>query len=435
MSLEGGAARLPITIELGAGWDGDSRRVAAPTFERLKPELRKLLDALGLPGKPMLRVTAGDARRAVRLRVHGILQPYPPELLTRAWNVSAPPGLADLSASRDRSGLPGFPDAWLRAYLGAGPSDSDLGHFLAEVTLDVVTAHPSCLIGPAQVAGFAGDWQQGADAAQPLPNEELELLLLRLVELGVSVLDRAALGQVVGECRRWGQPLEDTVEAAFARLRPRQLTVLLHPVDLQELITGYSMTGPVSGHDQAVEMSAQSDLRKLQESVYFELGLRLPELILASSSAVPQGTVAVNINHLPGRPLRSRPRDIARVIRAEVLRSASRLLSVEEVEYELYELQKAFPELVEAALMLISLGDLTRVLRGLLAERVSVHDLRALLERLVQYGMVPADPTRYVVLDQRIPQVETTGLSAADRWRSLLAFARAGSGLRNYPQL
>jgi flagellar biosynthesis component FlhA len=82
--------------------------------------------------------------------------------------------------------------------------------------------------------------------------------------------------------------------------------------------------------------------------------------------------------------------------------------------------------------MLISLGDLTRVLRGLLAERVSVHDLRALLERLVQYGMVPADPTRYVVLDQRIPQVETTGLSAADRWRSLLAFARAGSGLRNY---
>jgi len=222
------------------------------------------------------------------------------------------------------------------------------------------------------------------------------------------------------------------VEAAFARLRPRQLTVLLHPEDLQELITGRSVTEPVSGRDPAVEPSVQSDLRRLESSVYFELGLRLPELMLTPSPHVPQGTVAVKVNHLTGRPVRSQPRDIARVIGAEVLRSASRLLSVEEVEYELSKLQKAFPELVQAALTLIPLADLTRVLRGLLAERVSVRDLRAILERLMQYGAVPIDPIRYAVLDQRLPEVETAGLAPTDRWLSYLAFARTGSGLRNY---
>lgn len=434
MRVKGGAARLPITIELGAGWNADTRRVSASASDHRKLEFLELLDALGLVGKPVFRVIAGNTQRAVRLRVHGVMQPYPPELLRRAWDASAPSGLTSLPGSKEVNGPSGFPDAWLRAYLGEGPSDEDLlGRFLAELVLDVARTHPGCLIGRAQASAVASAWQQGAGAVHPLPDDELELLLRRLVELGVSVHDRSTLGQVVGECQRSGQHVADAVEVAFARLRPRQLAVLMHPVDLQELVTQKSLTGPVPGDHHAIKTPFRLDLRKLEESIYFELGLRLPQLVLTPSQDVPQGTTAVKLNHLLGRPVRSQPRDVVGVIQAEVLRSASRLLSVEEVEYELYQLyDKAFPQLVGAALTQISLVELTRVLRGLLAERVSIRDLRALLERLMQYATVPANPTRYVVLDQRIAEDDAAGLATTDRWLSYLAFARAGSGLRNY---
>jgi type III secretion protein V len=82
------------------------------------------------------------------------------------------------------------------------------------------------------------------------------------------------------------------------------------------------------------------------------------------------------------------------------------------------------PELVFSALSQYSIGDLTRVFRAFVDERVSIRNMTEILERLVQYDTIPFEqPGRLILLDDRIP--EQNGPSRArSRWRSHYEFCR-----------
>ena len=117
---------IPVTVEFGdEGLCAWAVSAAASTWgRRLASSLRNLLELLGLPGEPHVELRRGDPGRAVRLWVHGRLQPYPPGLMKRIWMSVTPPedvGVPDTAAPDDRGA---FPDAWLASYAAhSGPPD------------------------------------------------------------------------------------------------------------------------------------------------------------------------------------------------------------------------------------------------------------------------------------------------------------------------
>jgi flagellar biosynthesis component FlhA len=104
---------------------------------------------------------------------------------------------------------------------------------------------------------------------------------------------------------------------------------------------------------------------------------------------------------------------------------------MEEVEYALARLEAAetptpgfYEPLVRAALARHSLGDLTRVLRALVDERLSFRDLPGILERLVQFDTVRADSNELVVFDERLPIAEDAPPEAERSWQAQYAYLR-----------
>jgi type III secretion protein V len=115
---------------------------------------------------------------------------------------------------------------------------------------------------------------------------------------------------------------------------------------------------------------------------------------------------------------------------AEIRRQADRLFDIEDSEYQLARLETAFPALVHLALGRFSVGTITRVLRGLLAEQNSIRNLRVILERMLQFEAIRVDSDKLIVFDDRftIPMRRATGLPPA--WGEMLEFVR--SGLKSY---
>jgi type III secretion protein V len=126
---------------------------------------------------------------------------------------------------------------------------------------------------------------------------------------------------------------------------------------------------------------------------------------------------------------------------AEAGAHAGRLLGLEDVEYQLarlrYQLvqldkgdqvvvEGTYPALVDTVLAHYTLGDLTRILRAMISEGLSIHNLPSILERLLEYETVSFDPTSAVVLDDRLPLVPGTH----NGWQAMYASLRRG--LRSY---
>jgi type III secretion protein V len=125
---------------------------------------------------------------------------------------------------------------------------------------------------------------------------------------------------------------------------------------------------------------------------------------------------------------------------AELAAHADQLFGLEDLEYQLarlrYQLVRldngdgvvvegTYPALVDTVLARYTLGDLTRVLRAMISEGLSIHNLPSILERLLEYDTVSSDPTA-VVLDDRLPLVPGTH----DGWQATYASLRRG--LRSY---
>jgi type III secretory pathway component EscV len=125
---------------------------------------------------------------------------------------------------------------------------------------------------------------------------------------------------------------------------------------------------------------------------------------------------------------------------ADAAAHAGRLLGLEDVEYQLarlrYQLVRldnrdhvvvdgTYPALVDTVLARYSLGDLTRILRAMISEGLSIHNLPSILERLLEYDTVSSDPAA-IVLDDRLPVLPGT----FNGWQATYASLRRG--LRSY---
>jgi hypothetical protein len=459
--------------------------------EGLTSELSVLLRRLGLAGEPAIQLRSASSSRVVRVRVHGKLQPYSPDLMRRVWRALAPTGLRDLPETAGAPEQSGFPDAWFKGYLTGSvlsdrePSRELVSNYLVRLVYEVIKDRPACLIGPAQTAAYLGDYP--AHTSYAIPSDELSIILESLLDLGVSVGDKSLVLQVCDAGREAGRSVEDIVEGVFAQLCSDRIEIHVHPQYLQLIAPGQAIHAPLSVYADESDASLGDLFRFVEQDLFYDLGILVPDLVWVPSPEMEEGMISVKINErlspptpglypgealvdapveslaaleISGRPTTNpasgNPRTtlvsevdretvqqagyttwtppvlVVGVVSNEIRRMAHLLLDVEYVEYQLAQLQYAFPEVVRAATEHYSVEDLTRVLRGLVVEGLSIRDMQAILERLLRYDTISIDPaSRYIVLDDRLVlKEEPPPAEPARSWEYYREFVR--SGLKYY---
>jgi type III secretion protein V len=159
----------------------------------------------------------------------------------------------------------------------------------------------------------------------------------------------------------------------------------------------------------------RSVLFALRERLFAELGVVLPPPRVRVSPTLPEGRVVVSLFEVPARML-SWPREpddaaSAAVVADQIfdlLRArAFDFVGLSEVQRMLDDLEQIAPAIVRNVVPKpVSLTLLVDVLRRLVEERVSVRDLRAILEALATVATLEKDPlplTEYVRAQLRRP--------------------------------
>ena len=443
---------------------------------RIADEISELLVRLGILGGARASVRTGGHSRAVQISVGGALLPYPPSLLTRVWHTAAPYELHG-AVLDSASAKKGFKDGWLRSLPGspeAEPIRDAFGHFLPDLVIAAIREQPACLLSDDRIASRAAAFRLRPSSRRAVDVDFPGLARL-LVSAGISLADRDRVLAAIDEALVVDLPPNDRWEIVAERLRAPRVEIRVHPKCLASLVATRRRSVPV--YDDDVAESLHEPFTDLEHEVFRQRGLRLPQLVWVADGNLDAHVVEVVVNDLPslptripepdqllagvaaaflpssiegkgtytpataepatlvpaadgneleklGVPLQTSIRGIANVVHDELIRRAPVLLAIGDVTYQLSALSTAFPNLVNAALAAYSLGDLTRVLRGLLDEGLSVRDLRFLLDRLLDFEAVVVEDPTAIVLDRRIA---TTASQPVDPdVITLLAFVRTG---------
>lgn len=213
---------------------------------------------------------------------------------------------------------------------------------------------------------------------------------------------------------------------------------------------------PLPVYAERVAETIREHFRVVEVQLFNDLGLQLPELVWVASPKMQEGLFSIKINdrltppilglqpddllvlasakqlaelNVPGRAMTNLATGaecvvvselhkeaiqqagfiandfstfIPLALYAEIKRQAPRLLGVEDTEYYLAGLKQNFPTLVRVATARFSTEDLTRVLRGLLAEGKSIRNARGILEQLLQFNTVTAVSPDHISFDERL---------------------------------
>jgi FHIPEP family len=433
--------------------------LAAMTARALDSDLTALAERIGVSGEVKVDVSPGSTTRPVCVEIGERTLPYPPVTMLRAW-LSVTPSEMHPQYLVEEEGE-GYPCAWLDAYVSDKSADwRFVAAWLERVVYQAVLERPSLLIGPDEIR----------DCAAEISSDEVEAagLVLPLLDLGVSVADRAVLARELEDGREVGRSLDDTLEAAFSELRTHRLEVHVHPATLAELAPGRDGSKVSSVYEEEPGSTAAGIFQNMEETFFLEFGFRLPDIVWVPSPELLQRSVAIRIGEWWAPPVpfpsvgwrlvnahpealtdlaaqpavhpiygtpcaliedRAESKDrleaasvvtwgpvdfVVLNLYGELIRHPERLLGIEEVEYELARLEDFdFDRVVAASLAHFSLGEMTRIFRAGLAEGVSLRDLPAILERLVEFDVVRVPQEGLTVLDDRLPVSTPNGADSA----------------------
>ena len=467
---------IPLEVQLGAELSlitDQWRPIGRQFLWRVETSLATVLDNLGIPGKPEVEIKSVTSTDNLGVFVHGFAQGYSLELLRNLGAYLSPSGLGALQLTY----------SW-GSEIKKVISEADLAEFLARVVTEVVKQKPDGLLGDEQTAeylrGAAEITPPAADIdVDSLPPDRVANILRYILRLKLSIADAQTILKHVCDGIKLARADDDIAEMLVPRIRPGTIEIAMNAGYLQTLV-GVELAEGQSISLHELNDSVREQFRLAADALFYELGVRLPDIKLAVSRKIKEQAFSIKFNdvacspHLglkPGQLLVNDTVDRVRQLGVEasratnpandnecsvideknkktaedsglyvwdqigyvilslakeLRRNAWRLLHVEAVEYDLARLHLVFPELVLATLEKISLTHLTRILRELLREEVSIRDLRAILERILTYDYVVTDPTRYIVFDDRLAFSEQPQAGWRDEARYYAQHVRAG---------
>ena len=216
-----------------------------------------------------------------------------------------------------------------------------------------------------------------------------------LLPLAVAV---AALGYAVGRQQAaapaaaadQAQAMEGAAAASSAPPADAGSTVVAVPEPLA-LELGYALVAMIEGERGADLLERVARLRSQMAQ---EWGVPVPHLRVADNLQLAPAEYVLKIRGREVGRGRGRMGNAAALVArlGELLREhAAELLGRDQVRSLLDRLRADYPVTVEEATGTLSVGEIRRVLQGLLAQRVAIRDLPAILESLADWAPVNRD--------------------------------------------
>lgn len=306
---------------------------------------------------------------------------------------------------------------------------------LAREAARIVHQNRALLVTPAVATRLQAKWAAERPALAGAPAELVHAVLAELVRGGFR-LDRAKEVPVWDAAGALPEAAAALAVQATRRVSASRLDLALGSLD--------STTD---------DMPFAEMLPFVQDGIFYELGLRVPRIAGGLEPALEPAELRIRINDVRWPPQRGlapdqflandrparlrelgvegepalnpasgnehtivREKDGAKskcaaaglttwgplgyavlVLSAGIRRNAGSLVTMEKVDFDLRLLQQAFPDLVVAARQRFELVQLTRIVQGLLAEQISVRNLRGLLESLLAVvGVTDVDLSRLI---------------------------------------
>ena len=426
-----------------------------------------LLASLGVPGEPVVALSAIEDPA----RTHGVLQlfvngrecRYSDDLVQLATSYAAAVPLSALGGDK-------LPD-WLRARVKEPVAASPLPELIASLCSEIVERAPSLLLGPDQLAAYCATLpaprEESPFAQVPWPPaaEAVGHVLRIILDQKLSIADTQVVADFVARGLGTGRRQDDIAEELIVALRPRALTLQINADYLRDLTL-----------NEAADASKQ--IGEMRDRLFRELGMEYPEIELEPRTDLKPTSFALRVNHLvtlpriglePGRrlvdhgfdrlsllgiegiaakhpatgadatlvdELTSARAEAAGVttwdafgylilcLEEELRQHSAHLLDRERARTSLERFAERFPALVAAARRKVSGEKITRTLRGLLAERVSVRNMRGILEAIVDFDYIVADPATLIVFDDRLPMATEPDAEKLEDPSTLVAFVR-----------
>ncbi|WP_250003467.1 FHIPEP family type III secretion protein [Actinoplanes sp. M2I2] len=324
-----------------------------------------------------------DLDTAIAVTMNLAVEPDDPGLTRTGSTVSAV-----VAANLVALGLPGRPDVTVTADRGSVepyllringrrvrctatdlPEPSDTAGYAASVCAAAINRRPSVLLDAAYAGRLATELGGGSLLAEALPE---------VLDQGVSLADRAAVGEVIEASADASHPAE-LAEALIARLRSPTVDLRFTRETLRHVTTA---------------QPAQESFSSLRTTFYSDQGVLGPGFQFVVDPAVPDHHFAIRINALtlPSRPLRTdRPLDeVHQELHAVLRQHASRLVSLTGLAEILDPLRWALPDTIRAVEKRYSSRWLAAVTRALVAEGISVRHPATLLDWLLDLDPTPA---------------------------------------------
>jgi len=442
----------------------------------LVTSLTEIMETLGIPGAAVVKITTlkEEAIRRdqfLRVYVNGQLCRYSDELLRYVHSYVN-------DSQLDPQATPGNIMAWLNLLYKNESEVTTLFHkkvaeFFSLACLEIVKNQPSVLLGLDQAADYLaalpdpnsdGESSQQSRAWPPDPSWLLPILKA-VLDLKISIADRQSVAKVLGNAQGGFQ--EDIIEDLISALRPDIIEIQL-PLDYLKQITTF---------DQEKGIGFFTSLRT---DLFEELGVRYPTFRFVVIENLKSNSFAIKINHLIMLPMIGlRPdqclvNDTAERLRlmdiestatsnpatdiegslialslqdvavsaglakwnqlgyliltfAAFLRANSKcFLHRQAVQDQLEQLQWIFPALTTTVNSNVSVTQITRVLRALVAEEISIKNLKLILERLLEYNYTLSETARRSTTGNMPTTPEQLDDDRFNDFFDLLSFVRSG---------
>jgi hypothetical protein len=418
----------PLAEALNKSGRGETLR------EAIEREVKDLLATLGIPGNPLFQMSPLDgaspvpkASRFMRLSVHGRRARFPDELLrfVHSYVNGALPKpeveLTDLFRSLTNACANDL----------AAPS---LVEFFSLTCVEVLKRQPEILFEKPQADAYGASLPPPMGAAartvSPPASPFLLSVLKEALRLKLSIADRQKVASVLHKGWAAGRAIEDISEDLIAELSPGVLEIQFTQDLLRQMTVDWEET--------SLEL-----FPFLRDGMFEELGMTYPQFRFVLEERLKPNSFALKVNHLPTlafhglrgteclandtadrvkvsldvdptptiNPATGQPASI--IDRAEQRRAEEQGLTTwnqiqflilclaerlrkhgfclvhrSAVQEQLSQLERAFPSLVKAARSRVSDERITRILRELIREEVSIRNLRGILEHLLDYDLL-----------------------------------------------
>ncbi len=387
---------LPVRLTLN---------LSIPSTDRLRStlleRLNDLLHGLGVPGSVELEIATATAGRPdplpLTLEVNHRSCDYSPEMARQLYRYT----------NRAVFDPPGEVSDHLRAWASqAGNEDrqKQVTELISLICVEAIKLQPSVLLGPDQLTAYQAElnaWSSESSIAdrKPAPGrppalEWLEPVLSFALDHKLSIASSAILpasrtvADLLLDCRR--QEMTDiyAAEELMDELVPRDTRVGIHfaPGYLREV---------TETHDEDVGESFFG----LRQTIYDEFGVSLPWFKFVENPDLEPQSFALGINaHVltpwarPGRlNTQSQLEGIVYALGQDLRASLDCLFPRWYTDEYISGIEQSFPTLVKMVKDRFNQTQRARVLRKLLADKVSLRNLRGILERMLDYEGDPDD--------------------------------------------